>query len=155
MFDHGDDQHRTIRDGDGRMKKIWKITGEAAKKAVCHEVLSAPEGHVVTLGEPTRTLDQNAAQWPWLEGFAQQVEIPINGASMKVDNETWKQILTAAFRAEQMRFAVWQGKTILLPQRTSTMGKRLFAEWLEWLMSEATTNGVTPVFKNQPQEAAA
>ena len=137
------------------MKRTWKLTGEAAKKAVCREVLAAPEGQVATLGDPTRTLDQNAAQWPWLEGFAQQVEIPINGASMKVDNETWKQILTAAFRAEQMRFAVWQGKTILLPQRTSTMGKRLFAEWLEWLMAEATTNGVTPVFKNWPQEAAA
>ena len=33
------------------MKKIWKITGEAAKKAACREVLSAPEGHIVTLAE--------------------------------------------------------------------------------------------------------
>ena len=59
------------------MKKIWKITGEAAKKAVCREVLSAPEGHVVTLGEPTRSLDANAAMWPILEAFAQQLDWPI------------------------------------------------------------------------------
>lgn len=117
--------------------------------------MSAPIGQFATLGDPTRTLDQNAAQWPWLEGFAQQVEIPINGAMMRVDNDTWKEILTAAFRAEQMRFAVWQGKTILLPQRTSTMGKKLFAEWLEWLMAEAATNGVTPVFKDQRRDMAA
>ena len=52
------------------MKKVWKLTGEVAKKAACREVLSAPEGHVVTLGEPTRSLDANAAMWPILEAFA-------------------------------------------------------------------------------------
>ena len=134
------------------MKKTWEITGDAARNAICSAVMSAQLGQFATLGDPTRTLDQNAAQWPWLEGFAQQVEIPINGASMKVDSDTWKEILTAAFSGEQMRFAVWQGKTILLPQRTSQFGKKLFAEWLEWLMAEATTNGVTPVFKRGLQD---
>jgi hypothetical protein len=132
------------------MKKTWIITGEDARKAICRAVLVEPEGNAATLGDPTRTLEQNAAQWPWLEGFAQQVEIPINGEKMKVDNETWKEIMTACFREEQMKFATWQGKTILLPQHTSTMGKRVFSEWLEWLIAEATTNNVTPVFKNEP-----
>lgn len=133
------------------MKKTWIITGEAAREAICRAVLAAEDGQAATLGDPTRTLDQNAAQWPWLEGFAQQVEIPINGASMKVDNDTWKHILTAAFNGEQMRFAAYQGKTILLPERTSKMGKRRFSEWLEWLIAEATTNGVEPVFKTAPR----
>ena len=137
------------------MKRTWKITGEAARKAICREVLIAKEGDVATIGDPTRSLDQNAAQWPWLEGFAQQMAIPINGESMKVDNETWKHILTAAYNGEQMRFAAWQGKTILLPERTSQMGKKRFAEWMDWLIAEATTNGVTPVFKHQRQEDAA
>ena len=131
------------------MKRTWIITGEASKKAICRAVLASVDGQAATLGDPTRTLSQNAAQWPWLEGFAQQVEIPINGERMKVDNDTWKEILTACFSGETMRFAVWQGKTILLPLRTSKMGKRRFAEWLEWLIAEATTNGVTPVFKNE------
>lgn len=129
------------------MKRTWKLS-ELGKRAACQHIMEAPEDHVATLGEPNRNLDQNAAQWPWLEGFAQQMEIPINGATMKVDNETWKHILTATFNGEQMRFASWQGKTILLPERTSTMGKRRFSEWLEWLIAEATTNGITPVFKN-------
>lgn len=134
------------------MKQTWIVTGEASKKAICRAVLAAADGQAATLGDPSRTLEQNAAQWPWLEGFAQQVEIPINGEKMKVDNDTWKEILTASFRSEQMKFAVWQGKTILLPQRTSKMGKRLFSDWLEWLIAEATTNGVTPVFKNARRE---
>ena len=130
-------------------KRIFRLVHNQARELAQEAVRNAPEGHIVTVAEPTRTLEQNAAQWPWLEGFARQVEIPINGEKMKVDNDTWKEILTAAFRAEQMKFAVWQGRTILLPQRTSKMGKRLFAEWLDWLMAEATTNNVTPVFKEQ------
>jgi hypothetical protein len=132
-------------------KMILKITGEAARKAICRYVLAAPEGHMVRIGEPTRSLDANAAQWPWLEGFAQQVSIPINGEKMKVDNETWKEILTACYRGEDMRFAAWQGKTILLPQHTSTMGKRIFSDWLAWLIAEAVTNNVTPVFKTNAE----
>lgn len=134
------------------MKRTWIVNGDASKKAICRAVLDAADGQAATLGDPTRTLEQNAAQWPWLEGFAQQMEIPINGAAMKVDNDTWKEILTAAFRGEEMRFAVWQGKAILLPHRTSQFGKKLFAEWLEWLIAEATTNGVTPVFKRERKE---
>lgn len=130
------------------MKRTIKLTCAAARRYACQQVQDAPDGFVVTVGDATRSLDANAAQWPWLEGFAQQMEIPINGEMMKVDNETWKQILTAAYSAEQMRFAVWQGKTILLPVRTSIMGKRRFSEWLDWLISEATTAGVEPVFVN-------
>lgn len=134
---------------------VMELTGEVAKKAACRHILAAPDGHFVRISDATRTLEQNAAQWPWLEGFAQQVEIPINGEKMKVDNDTWKEILTAAFRTEQMKFATWQGKTILIPQRTSKMGKRGFAVWLEWLMAEATTNGVTPVFSTGRPELQA
>lgn len=41
-------------------KRIWKLTGEVAKKAACREILAAQEGMVVTLAEPTRNLDQSA-----------------------------------------------------------------------------------------------
>ena len=36
------------------------------------EVQAAPDGYIVTVSEPTRTLEQNAAQWPYLAGFAAQ-----------------------------------------------------------------------------------
>lgn len=134
------------------MKRTWIITGQQARDAICSHVQSAPLGYCASLGISTRTLEQNAAQWPWLEGFAQQVEIPINGQPMKVDRDTWKEILTACYSGEQMRFATWGGQTILLPKRTSKMGVKRFAEWLEWLMAEAATNGVTPVFKSEQQE---
>lgn len=137
------------------MKRTLKLINSDVRKLAIQAIQDAPEGFVVTVGDATRTLDQNAAQWPWLEGFAQQMEIPINGEDMKVDNDTWKEILTAAYNDDtNMRFANWKDKTILLPERTSKMGKRRFSEWLDWLIAEATTNGVTPVFKSEYQEAA-
>ena len=125
------------------MKKIWKITGEAAKKAVCREVLSAPEGHIVTLAEPTRNLDQNAAQWPILEAFAQQLDWPINGVMSKITADDWKDILTCAFRNEQPRVAMgMNGGMVLLGQRTSKFSKRDFSDWLEFLHAIANERGV-------------
>ena len=125
------------------MKKIWKITGEAAKKAACREVLSAPEGHIVTLAEPTRNLDQNAAQWPILEAFAQQLDWPINGVMSKITADDWKDILTCAFRNEQPRVAMgMNGGMVLLGQRTSKFSKRDFSDWLEFLHAIANERGV-------------
>ena len=92
------------------MKKIWKLTGEAAKKAVCREVLAAPDGYVATIGEPSRNLNQNAAQWPILEAFAQQLNWPVNGKAQKISADDWKDILTCAFRNEQPRIASTPGR---------------------------------------------
>ena len=125
------------------MKKIWKITGEAAKKAACREVLAAPEGHIITLAEPTRNLDQNAAQWPILEAFAQQLDWPINGVMSKITADDWKDILTCAFRNEQPRVAMGlSGGMVLLGQRTSKFSKRDFSDWLEFLHAIANERGV-------------
>lgn len=125
------------------MKKAWKLTGEIAKQAAVREVLSAPEGHVVTLAEPSRTLDQNAAQWPILEAFAQQVDWPINGVMSKITADDWKDILTCAFRNEQPRVAMGiNGGMVLLGQRTSKFGKREFGDWLEFLWATANERGV-------------
>ena len=125
------------------MKRIWKITGEAAKKAACREVLAAPEGHIITLAEPTRNLDQNAAQWPILEAFAQQLDWPINGVMSKITADDWKDILTCAFRNEQPRVAMGlSGGMVLLGQRTSKFSKRDFSDWLEFLHAIANERGV-------------
>ena len=133
------------------MKKVWKLTGEIAKQAAVREVLSAPEGHVVTLAEPSRTLDQNAAQWPILEAFAQQIDWPINGVMSKISADDWKDILTCAFRNEQPRVAMGiNGGMVLLGQRTSKFGKREFSDWMEFLWATANERGVVVY-----QEAAA
>ena len=126
------------------MKRIWKLTGEVAKKAACREILAADEGHVVTLAEPNRTLDQNAAQWPYLEAFAQQLEWPVNGVMTRITSDDWKDILTCAYRNESPRVAMGiNGGMVLLGQRTSKFSKKDFAEWMEFLVATSVDRGVT------------
>lgn len=122
---------------------VLKLTGEAAKKAACRHVLAAPEGYVFRLGEPNRTLEMNAAQWPILEAFAQQIEWPINGKLQKITADDWKDVLTCAFRNEQPRVAQGiDGCMVLLGQRTSKFSKREFGDWLEFLNATAASRGI-------------
>ena len=98
------------------------------------------------MSEPTRTLEQNAAQWPYLEGFARQKELCINGVMQRATSDDWKDVLTGCWNGE-MRMAAFDGKVIMLPQRTSHMGKKVFSDWLEFLIAMAAQSGVEPVFQ--------
>ena len=124
-----------------------------ARKLACQAVAEAPEGYVVTIGEPNRTLEQNAAQWPYLEGFAQQKQLCINGVMQNVTADDWKDTLTGCYHGE-MRMAAFDGKVIMLPQRTSKMGKKVFSDWMEFLVAMAAQSGVEPVYKSERKVAA-
>lgn len=104
-------------------------------------VRDAPDGYCVTIGEPTRTLEQNSAQWPYLEAFAQQKQLCINGVMQWVTADDWKDVLTGCWHGE-MRMAAFDNKVIMLPQRTSKMGKKAFSTWLEFLIAMAATSDV-------------
>lgn len=128
-------------------KRTFKLVHATARRLAVHEVETAPDGYCVIVSEPNRTLDQNAAQWPYLVGFAQQKQLCINGSMQWVTDDDWKDVLTACWNGE-MRMAAFDGKVIMLPQRTSTMGKKVFSEWLEFLIAMAAQSGVTPVYKS-------
>ena len=129
------------------MKKTFIMAHLTARKLACQAVAEAPEGYVVTIGEPNRTLEQNAAQWPYLEGFAQQKQLCINGVMQNVTADDWKDTLTGCYHGE-MRMAAFDGKVIMLPQRTSRMGKKVFSDWMEFLVAMAAQSGVEPVYKS-------
>lgn len=106
-------------------------------------VQNAPEGYAVTVGEPTRNLDQNAAMWPILMAFSEQLTWPINGDRVHMSPEDWKDVLTASFRGEQARLSqTLDGRIVMLGQRTREFGKREFSEWLDFLHATAAMRGV-------------
>jgi hypothetical protein len=97
----------------------------------------------VKLAEASRSLDQNAAQWPILEAFANQLEWPVNGKMCKLTPEEWKDILSAAYKRETARLAMGlDGGVVMLGLRTSKMGKKQFSEYLDFLHSVAADRGV-------------
>lgn len=128
-------------------KRTFKLVHGMARANAVIGVQQAPEGYVVIIQEPTRSLDQNATQWPYLEGFARQKELCINGVMQRVTSDDWKDVLTGCWTGE-VRMAAFDGKVIMLPQRTSGMGKRVFSDWLEFLIAMAAQSGVEPVFQS-------
>lgn len=115
-----------------------------ARSLAMETLRKAPDGIVVTFSEPTRTLEQNGAQWPILEAFARQLQWPVNGQMVWMSADEWKDVLTAAFERESVRLAMaFDGPgVVMLGQRTSQYGKRKFSEWLEFLHAAAASRGV-------------
>lgn len=106
-------------------------------------VRTAQDGFAVTVAEPTRNLEQNAAQWPILQAFAEQLEWPVNGRMVHMSPEEWKDILTAAFRRESVRVAQGlDGGMVMLGARTREFSKREFSEWLDFLNATAAARGI-------------
>jgi predicted HicB family RNase H-like nuclease len=134
-------------------KQTYILAHDVARQRAIQAIKDAPEGWAVTVSEPTRTLDQNAAQWPYLAGFAAQKQLCINGAMEWVTDDDWKDVLTGCWNGE-MRMAAFDGKVIMLPQRTSKMGKRTFSDWMEFLVAMAAQSGVEPVYKSAQRMAA-
>jgi hypothetical protein len=119
------------------MKRILILTGEAARKAACRDVLAAPDGYVVTIAERTRSLDQNAALWPALNEVSEQVD----WYGQKLTPEEWKDVFSAALKKQKVVPGL-DGGFVVCGQRTSRMGKREFGDLLELVHAFGAERGV-------------
>ena len=134
----------------------YGVLAHAEARRRAHAAIdAAPEGYVVTVKEPLRSLDQNSAQWPILEAFSRQLKWPVNGRMVELEPEEWKDILTAAFKRETARLAMGlDGGVVMLGLRTSKMGKRMFSEYLAFLNATAADRGVDIGDSRAEQEQA-
>lgn len=94
--------------------------------------------------EERRNNEQNKAQWPILQAWADQREWVVNGAKVKLSAEEVKDILTAAFEEDtNPRIAQGlHGGIVMLGRRTSKYGKKKFSDWLDWLNAESHHAGI-------------
>lgn len=131
-------------------KQVVFLIDDQRKSYAKQLIDQAPNDYVCEIKEKSRTLEQNAFQWPYLQGFSEQMQWPVNGEMTWLSKEEWKDILTAAFEKEiNPRLAAgFDGGIVMLGKRTSKYGKRKFAEWMEWLIAAAALKGIEPVFKN-------
>jgi hypothetical protein len=109
----------------------------------CRAVVEAPDEWICTLAEPTRNSSQNALLWVLLQAFADQLKWPVNGELVKLTPEEWKDLLSAAYKRESQRVAMGlDGGMVMLGLRTSKMGKRDFAEFVDFIHATAAARGV-------------
>ncbi len=139
------------------MKKIThRVTDKESANRVGRLIASidVTKALVVTVEKETRTLANNAAQWPILAAFAEQLQWPVNGRMVYMTPEDWKDILTAAFKQETVRLATGlDGGVVMLGQRTSKFKREDWPDWMAFLESVAADRGVKiPVSKRQAQE---
>lgn len=136
------------------MKRTVFLVSPQARQTAHRYIDEAPDDWVVTLAQRTRTVAQNAKQWPYLEGFSQQLKWPVNGSLVTMEPGEWKDILTAAFYQETVRLAQGlNGGVVMLGRRTRDFKEPEFREWMAFLKAEAANRGVEPVYAN-PEESA-
>jgi hypothetical protein len=123
-------------------KAVYILAHETARQRAVEAIRNAADGMVVTVAEPTRNLEQNAAQWPILNAYAKQKPLLVNGVWEYVSAEEWKDVLTGAHKEELARVANYRGRMVILGKRTSKFVKSEFSEWLDWLNAAAIEDGI-------------
>lgn len=114
------------------------ITGEAARKAICRHVLMAPEGHIVSIGEPRRNLEQNALLWALLTDLANQTD----WHGIKLSADEFKDLLSAGLVKSKVVQNLTGDGFVILGQRTSKMTKRQMGDLLDLIYAFGTERGV-------------
>ena len=123
-------------------KRIWKLTGEVAKKAACREILAAPEGYVVTLAEPTRNLEQSAKFHAMCGDIARQK--PFAGQMRKP--EQWKVLLVSGHAVATKQGSEMvpglEGEWCNLRESTAKMSTKRMSSLIEYVNAYCAENAI-------------
>lgn len=124
------------------MKRVLTITGEVARKAICNHVMTADEGNVVTIGPPTRTLQQNSMLHPLLTCISEQKEWMGKKRAML----QWKVIMVSAHaiatgQPAEMVIGI-EGEVVNLRESTAAMSDKRFSSLIEYVLAWGAMNGV-------------
>ena len=130
-------------------KRILKLTGSLAKQAACRYVNEAPEGYMVTIAEPTRTLEANALMWALLTDLSNQTD----WHGVKLSPDEFKDLLSAGLVKSKVVPNIEGNGFVVLGQRTSKMSKREMGDLIELITAFGIERGV--VFGDEPQRMAA
>lgn len=125
---------------------IFRLAHAEARRRACAAIQQAPEGWVVRLTEPTRSLEQNAAMWAKLTDISAQVpwvvdyvdDTPVQGM---LTPEEWKHVFSAAYKRLR-RVPGIDGGFVVLGQSTSRMTKAEMSDLLELMTSFGAERGV-------------
>jgi NinB protein len=113
---------------------IFILSHAVARQRALDAVKSAPDGYVVRVGPPRRSLEQNSALYALISDIADRRE----WAGRKWDTEDWKRLLTAAWlRARGGHPAIIpavDGKGFdVLYRHTSKLSKAEMSELIEFV----------------------
>lgn len=131
-------------------RQIFRMAHEGARRLAVEAVKFAPEGWIVEVKPPTRSLAQNALLWAKLNDISMQVVW--HGQRLTPDN--WKDMATAALRRQSVVPGI-DGGFVVLGERTRTYTTAEMGELLDFLDAFAAERGVVFSDSNvSPHQAA-
>jgi hypothetical protein len=119
------------------MKQVFRLVHDQARKGAARAIADAPEGWIVEIKEPTRTLEQNALLWAALTDVSRQVE----WYGRKLKQEDWKHVFTASLSRQDVVPGL-DGGFVVLGKSTSRMSKREMSDLMELIFAFGAENGV-------------
>lgn len=120
------------------MRAMFILAHDIARQRAIDAVRSAPDGMVVEIKEPTRSLDQNAALWAMLTDISRQAD----WHGMKLSQDEWKDLLSAGLVQSKVVPNMTGTGFVILGQRTSKMSKKMFSDLLELISAFGAERGV-------------
>ena len=109
------------------MKQTYILAHPIARQRAIDAVKQAPDGFVITVAEPTRNLEQNAALWAILHEISEGVD----WHGRKLSPEDWKNVFTASLKRMDVVPNLEGTGFVALGLSTSKMSKREFSDLLE------------------------
>jgi hypothetical protein len=120
---------------------MFRLVHQAARENAIQAIRQAPDGWVVKVTEPTRSLEQNALLHAELRELVGR-----KWCGMTLDVRQWKRLMTLAWmRATQQGGVLYvqsvdgQGMDVIY-QRTSTMSKAEMSELIEYIKAWKAEN---------------
>ena len=124
-------------------RKVFILAHDTARKLAAAWVMNAPEGHVVEIKPPTRSLMQNSRLWPMLA----EVSIQVVWHGRKLTPEEWKIVFSASLKRQDVVPGL-DGGFVAMGISTSKMTKKEFSDLMTLIEAFGAQNGVK--FSEQP-----
>lgn len=114
-----------------------RLVGPIQRQFAKSEIDRAPHGWIVTLKEPTRTVDQNARMWAMLTDLSKQqpdgiVETP----------DGWKMLVMHAAGHECQFMQGLDGRPFPVGFRSSRLSVRQASDLMDWISAYGDERGV-------------
>jgi hypothetical protein len=117
---------------------IFKLVHDQARQGAIKAVKDAPDGWVVRVTEPTRSLEANAALWSFLNDISEQVI----WHGRKLDSTSWKHIFTSSLKKMDIVPNLDGTGFVALGLSTSKMTKSEMSNLLELIQAFGAQHNV-------------
>lgn len=117
-----------------------RLVAESAVSAIMTRVEYGMDT-VVSIDDPTRSLEQNDLMWRLLGILSKQKPWPVNGVMQKISKEDWKDILTAGLKKSRVAQGV-DGGFVVLGMHTSKMSIKAMSDLVEFIYAFGADHGV-------------